>query len=314
MNPKVARMPLDKPVAFFVFNRPEPTSQVFDAIRDARPRQLLLIADGPRSDRPGEAAQVAAVRELVRRIDWPCEAATNFSEENLGCKKRVASGLQWVFDQVEEAIILEDDCLPSPGFFDWCNELLDRYRDDQRIACINGANALDGNATGDAYHFSKYFHCWGWATWRRVYRQFDASMQAWPSFRDSDQLAKLADHGDELLYWRRIFDAQFAGEIDSWGYPWQFMCWAHGQLSITPQKNLIANIGFGADATHTQRFEEDLANVSVAEFAELTSPQFPIRDKTTDLAMFIKCHLRRTGLRRTMWRIRRRVAQLRGAA
>lgn len=297
-------MPAQPPIAFFVFNRPEPTARVFEAIRRQRPDRLLIVGDGPRTERENEASVVQQVRDIVGRVDWPCEVATNFSSENLGCKQRVASGLKWIFEQVEEAIILEDDCLPSPDFFSFCGELLKRYRHDQRIAGVNGINTLPRSDASASYAFTNYFHCWGWATWRRVWKDYDVNMTRWPAFRQSNQLANVLDHVDEAIYWRGIFDAQHAGEIDSWDYAWQFMTLATGRLCISPAQNLISNIGFGADATHTSSQHDELSEQTVGRLAEIEHPEFITRNKHHDLQLFLHCHLRRRGLRRALWRLR----------
>jgi hypothetical protein len=159
---------VNTPIAFFIFNRPDTTARVFEAIRQAQPSKLLVVADGPRSTRPGEAEKCAATRAIIDQVDWECEVLTNYSDVNLGCRHRVSSGLDWVFEQVEEAIILEDDCLPHPTFFRFCEELLEWYRHDHRIVAISGDNFQNGHQSGEfSYYFSRYVHIWGWATWRR---------------------------------------------------------------------------------------------------------------------------------------------------
>ncbi|MEN2383889.1 MAG: hypothetical protein KA716_33360 [Gloeotrichia echinulata DEX184] len=154
-------MPLSTPIGFFIFNRPDLTAQVFEAIRQTKPHKLLVVADGPRF--PEEEEKCLKTREVIKSVDWDCEVLTNFSEINLGCKYRVYSGLDWVFSQVEEAIILEDDCLPTPSFFYFCQTLLQRYRDDERVMHISGNNFQFGQSrTPYSYYFSKYNHIWGW--------------------------------------------------------------------------------------------------------------------------------------------------------
>ncbi|MEW6491011.1 MAG: glycosyltransferase family 2 protein, partial [Cyanobacteriota bacterium] len=161
------------PVVFIIFNRPDTTQKVFEAIRQAHPPLLFVIADGPRPNKPGEDQKCAATRAIIDQVDWDCEVLTNYSEINLGCERRVSSGLNWVFDTVEEAIILEDDCLPHPTFFSFCEELLDYYRNDQRVMVITGQNVQFGRKRTDyTYYFSRYNHCWGWASWRRAWRSY----------------------------------------------------------------------------------------------------------------------------------------------
>jgi len=244
---------LKTPVAFFVFRRPDTTQQVFDRIAQARPRKLLLVADGPRQDRPGEADACRQVREIVARVDWPCEVSRNFSERNLGCGERMISGLNWVFSQVEEAIILEDDCLPDFSFFRFCEELLEKYRDDDRIAYISGDN-LVGKAGGpaDSFYFSRIGGIWGWATWRSEWQRYDRHLNDWPTIREQGLLKELFDEPEAIAFWNRIFDAMHDKTgPDTWDYQWLFTGLKNNSLTIVPSVNLITNIGFGANATHT---------------------------------------------------------------
>ena len=240
-------------VAFFVFNRPEPTARVFAEIRAARPPKLFVICDGPRSHRAGEAEKVAAVRKLIDDgIDWPCEVFRNYSEQNLGCRNRVSSGLAWTFSHVEEAIILEDDCLPSPDFFTFCDAMLERYRDDERIVHIAGCNfTAPYHRPHASYRFTYHSWIWGWATWRRVWQKYDFEMKTWDE-RLHVTRASFASAW-EAHYWLPTFEESRADLVkaNTWGVPWMYPCRSLGGLSILPAKNLIENIGFGADSTHT---------------------------------------------------------------
>lgn len=245
---------LTTPVAFLIFNRTDTTERVFAEIAKARPRKLLVVGDGPRANRSGEAEKVAATRAIIKRVDWDCEVLTNFSTLNLGCKRRVSSGIDWVFEQVEEAIILEDDCLPDPTFFRFCQEMLERYRQDQRIGMISGDNFQFGRRrNGDSYYFSKYVHVWGWATWRdRWAGCYDLTMARWPRIRDEGWLVDMAGNRQEAAFWQEIFERVYHGEIDTWDYQWVFANWVGNRMSIMPAVNLVSNIGFcRQDATHT---------------------------------------------------------------
>lgn len=235
-----------------IFNRPDLTRRIFEEIRRARPRQLLVVADGPRSDRLGESAKCAAARQVLSRVDWPCEVRTNFSETNLGCKRRISSGLTWVFSQVEEAIILEDDCLPHPTFFRFCEELLERYRDDERVFHISGTHyRFEGERTRESYYFSRYNFIWGWASWRRAWAHYDVEMKQWPQVRDGGWLNDFFGGKSKADPWIRSFQSIYDGEVDTWDYQWALAFWINHGLSIRPHVNLISNIGFGEDATHT---------------------------------------------------------------
>ena len=240
------------PVAFIIFNRPDTAERVFSEIAKARPSKLLVIADGPRLDRPGEIEKCNASRAIIDRIDWPCEVLTNYSEINLGCKNRVSSGIDWVFSQVEEAIILEDDCLPEASFFQFCEEMLERYRHDERIGMISGTNFLDNKiAIDDSYYFSKYMTIWGWATWRRAWKDYDVTIEFWPKLKNDGFLDSRISLKDERSYWYRAFDRVHSGAIDTWDYQWVLCNWIQSRLSVVPSINLISNIGFRPDATHT---------------------------------------------------------------
>lgn len=259
-------------VAFIIFNRPDTTDRVFAEIARARPPKLLVVGDGARANRAGEAAKVAATRSIINRVDWPCEVLTNFSDVNLGCKVRVSSGLDWVFEQVSEAIILEDDCLPNPTFFRFCEEMLERYRDDQRIGMISGDNFQFGHRlNNDSYYFSNINHIWGWATWRsRWQRDYDVTMKNWPEIRDEGRLADWIHLSAQEKFLTEIFDKVYQGQIDTWDYQWHFGSRINGRIAVMPNVNLISNIGFGVEATHTTGASE-FSNMPTAEM------QFPLK-------------------------------------
>ena len=203
---------------------------------------------------------------------------------NSGLKQRVVSGLEWVFNDFEEAIILEDDCLPDPTFFNFCQELLSRYRDDDRIVAVSGNNFQNGHVrTPYSYYFSKFFHCWGWASWRRTWKRFDALMSSWPAYRASGNLGFLSDAPGEESYWERMFDAAHRGQIDAWSYAWQYACWQDFGWTVLPERNLVSNIGFDEDATHTRRKISRLANLPTEPIPELNHPPFLVRHKEADL-------------------------------
>ncbi|WP_158747911.1 glycosyltransferase family 2 protein [Acidobacterium sp. S8] len=240
------------PVVLIVFNRPEPTRRVFAAIAKARPSRLLVIADGPRLDRLGESERCAEVRQIVSRIDWPCKVDTNFAAENMGCRRRVISGLNWVFSLVEEAIILEDDCLPDQSFFQYCTELLERYRENYHVGLIAGFNYEGSFRYPRSYYFSLLVPIWGWATWRRSWEQYDERMEGWPEARRGDLLERLFPNQSVIAYWEGIFDRMYDGTgPNTWDYQWTYTCWSRNWLNILPAKNLVQNIGFGEGATHT---------------------------------------------------------------
>ena len=276
---------LTAPVAFFIFNRPQTTARVFAEIRRAKPAHLLVIADGPREGVPDDAEKCAAARAVIEQVDWDCTVQKNYAAVNLGCKARMASGLDWVFATVEEAILLEDDILPHPTFFPFCQELLEKYRHDQRVMMISGCNFLFGHRrTADSYYFSRRVHCWGWATWRRAWQLYDVNMAAWPAFRDSGLLPEvLGPNKTHMLNWLNFMEATYQGLINTWDYQWVFTLWTQNGLAVMPHVNLISNIGFGPGATHTAMTESLMANLptTALEFP-LKHPQFMIRDLLAD--------------------------------
>lgn len=252
------------PIAFIIFNRPEVTLRIFSEIAKIKPKKLLVIGDGQRKGVPGEDIRVQETRAIIESVDWNCEVITNYSEINMGCKRRVSTGLDWVFSQVNEAIILEDDCLPNHSFFMFSQEMLEKYRSCPEIGMIAGINFQKGVQRGDAdYYFSKYMHIWGWATWSDRWRNcYDVDIKEWPEFSKSSEYAALTASPENGRYWSNIFNRVYRGEIDTWDYQWAFANWLHNRICIIPNFNLISNIGFGAGATHT-KIENPLSNLPV---------------------------------------------------
>lgn len=242
------------PILLVAFNRPEPTAKVFEAIRAAKPEVLYVATDGPRPGNHEDSAKVSRVRAITSQVDWPCLVKTLHRETNLGCKLAVSGAIDWFFQHESEGIILEDDCLPSGDFFPFCESLLTRYRDDSRIWSITGDNFQEGILRGEAsYYFSRYPHVWGWATWKRCWAHYDADMSFWPAWRNTSGFAKLFRDTAERRHWKYLFDRVHAGEINTWDFQWVAAAWRKGTLTVTPQRNLVTNIGFGPDATHTRR-------------------------------------------------------------
>lgn len=275
-------------VAFIIFNRPDTTRVVFEAIRSARPDRMFIIADGPRPNKEGEAERCAAARRIVDAgVDWPCEVYKNYSESNLGCRLRVSSGLTWVFEQVEHCIVLEDDCVPDPSFFPYCQSLLAKYRDDPRIMAISGDNfQLGRKRTKYSYYFSDIVHIWGWATWRRAWQKYDSELKMWPEIKRGNWLKDFLGNDEQVRYWTNCFDSCVAG-LNTWDYQWVFACWANRGLCILPSVNLISNVGFHADATHTTNSGGAAANMPTQPIRfPLVDPPFIIRDREADQFTF----------------------------
>jgi hypothetical protein len=264
--------PVRTPVALFLYRRPDTSAEVLDAVRAARPSRLLVVANAPREDVEGETELCAQTRALIERIDWDCEVSTEFAAEHLPQSARIESGLDWVFGQCEEAIILEDDCVPDPTFFPFCDELLELYRDDERVMSISGNNFqfLDP-ASEDSYYFSRYPHSWGWATWRRAWNHHDSAMTAWPELRDGGWLEQFFDDQGEIAYWMHTMETSYR-DHDAWDRAWLLACWVRGGMHAIPNVNLVTNVGFRHDATHTTPVQGQLlANLPTEPMA------FPLR-------------------------------------
>lgn len=248
------------PVLFLIFNRPDLTQRVFERIREARPRQLFIAADGPRSDVPNDQEMCAHARQIIDMVDWECEIYTLFREKNLGCKRAVSSAIDWFFEHVEEGIILEDDTLPDQSFFRFCEELLERYRDEPRVAAISGSHPFDDDVEiEESYFFSRYNRIWGWATWRRAWEFNDVDIKFWPELKAHGGHYSFFYGPEEAKYYENIWDRCYRDEIDTWDYQWFLSKLLHFSCTAVSAKNLVSNIGFGPEATHTHNVN-DLAN------------------------------------------------------
>lgn len=264
-------MPLNTPVAFIIFKRPDLTQVIFNAIREAQPKQLFVIADGPRSSE--ELEECKKTRDIIKQVDWDCELSTRFLEKNIGGPYCCSSGISWVFTQVETAIILEDDCLPSSSFFEFCQQLLNFYKDNEQIMHITGNNFQRGQSrTKYSYYFSKYTTSWGWATWRRAWEKFDLNLSSWLDSQPKKMLNKICSSEKEVQYWTYIFNSVFSKESVHWDYAWQYACWYHNGLTVVPDVNLVSNLGFGVHATHTKNLNSPFANLPKGEISPLYHP------------------------------------------
>lgn len=255
--------PLQTAVLFLVFNRPDTTSRVFEAIRQAKPPRLYVSADGPREGRDGEAELVSRVRGIATAVDWPCEVKTLFREENLGCKYAVSGAITWFFEQEEKGIILEDDCLPSQSFFWFCESMLNIFGKNDGIMCVTGTNITCGLSFDGDYFFSKYALMWGWASWARAWQKYDVELSNWPSKNgQSEQLRTLGlGKKTEIMLWKKLLSKTQNNKIDTWDFQWIYSCWLYDGLTVAPAKNLVKNLGFGENATHTlgtDRYRSDL--------------------------------------------------------
>ena len=279
---------MEVPILLIAWRRPHTLRQVIDAIRPVSPTRLFVACDGPNANRPSEAEKVAATRAVIEReIDWPCQIERLYSDVNQGCSVGPIRAINWFFDQVEEGIILEDDCVPHPDFFPYCTTLLERYRYDTRVWCISGSNFQNGQWRGDgSYYFSRYNHCWGWASWRHCWQHYDADLSRWPALRDSGLLEAIFEDLCERDYWSAIWQRTHAKTepITWWDYQWMYACLANSALTALPNRNLVSNVGFGPDGTHTTSVAEPM--VADQALGQLIHPSFVLRDASADRFSF----------------------------
>ncbi|HNR86816.1 MAG TPA: hypothetical protein PKM65_00580 [Spirochaetota bacterium] len=271
------------PILFIIFNRPETTRLVFERIRQAKPTRLFVSADGPRSSVPDEAERCREARAIVERIDWDCEVKTFFKDSNCGCRVMVSSAITWFFDNVEEGIILEDDCLPDMSFFPFCAELLERYRNDNRIYMISGNNFQFGVKRGTgSYYFSKTNHIWGWASWRRAWRQYDVTLASFPEFKRNNIIQNIFVKKKEQRQWMRNFQLVYNGKLNTWDHQWAYAILTNNGMSIMPNVNLVSNIGFATGATHTTAGGNIFADMKTEPIGEIIHPPFTVPDLEAD--------------------------------
>jgi hypothetical protein len=291
MSPSATAVPLRVPVLLIIFNRPDTTKEVFEAIRKAKPPRLYVAADGPRPGVKSDVIKCREARQIVDRVDWDCEVKTLFRESNLNCGIAPSSAFTWFFEHEEEGIILEDDCLPSQSFFWYCQELLERYKNDYRVMHIGGNNFLQGwqKDRDYSYYFSRSGHIWGWATWRRAWKHFDFNISLYPKLKQKDYFSNFFLNWPEKFYRLRKFDKTVNknGKVDWWDYQWDFARYIHSGLAIVPKVNLVKNIGFGDIATHTTNGETYTAKMEAAEIElPLQHPPFLIRDVESERKYF----------------------------
>jgi hypothetical protein len=265
---------LHTPILFLIFNRADTTAKVFERIREIKPEKLYVSADGPRANNPGEAERCEQTRKIIDGVDWECEVHRNFSNENLGCKKGVAKGINWFFENVEEGIIIEDDCILEDSFFTFTEEMLSKYRNDERIMHIGAANFQDGKKRGEAsYYFSKFCHVWGWATWRRAWKHYDVQIRSFEKFISENKIAKILPDEKMQAHWMKLFKTVYDNALDTWDFQWVYTVWEQNAMSIIPNVNLVSNIGFGEEATHTKDAGHEFAEIAAGKISEIIHPE-----------------------------------------
>jgi len=301
---------LVEPVLFLVFNRPETTVRVFEAIRAAKPPRLYVAADGPRTGYQGEAECCAEVRRIATAIDWPCEVKTLFRESNLGCRDAVSSAVTWFFDNETEGIILEDDCLPCLDFFLFAQTLLERYRNDIRVMQICGGNFSSGLKFGRAsYYFSKYAHIWGWASWRRAWQHYDVDMKDLPSFLSCRMLECIFPWQPVVQRrWEQILRKTYerSPDFNTWDCQWTYALFKQGGLCLFPNLNLVMNIG--GDGTHNVNAK--LMSIPFGSLGEISHPEFPLPDLEADRLLYNTFYANRNFFIRLFLRGRRELQRI----
>lgn len=280
----------DKPVAIFTFNRPQLTERLIGILAQLKPSRILVVSDGPRPDVADDEKKCSDVRRLFENLPWECHIDRNFAARNMGSFARNSSGLGWVFEQVEEAIILEDDCLPDPSFFAYCEELLERYRDNPRVGLISGNNFLNSKYQHgqSSYLYSAYATTWGWASWRSTWQKVNLDMPYWTEFRDSGKLRESVLTSVEEKYWKNIYNSILMGRMkNAWDYQLILTCLKFNLFTVIPSANLVSNVGFGPDGTHCFDESWPMNNVPRAALElPLVHPADIQRDALVDYEIF----------------------------
>lgn len=270
------------PILTIHFNRPEISKHLFAKLKEVKPNKLFIAIDGPREDRPGEDKLVEEVKSVFKDIDWECEVHTLYQEKNLGCRYAVTAAIDWFFSQVEYGIILEDDCIPHISFFDYSEEVLTKYEHDERVMVVTGSNFQDENVRGDgSYFFTRYIHIWGWATWKRAWDLYHPTWDKYTTFRERGLIKQLYKRENEQRFWEGNFNA-IADGLDTWDYQWVFTVLANNGLTVAPNVNLISNIGFNSQATHTYDSDNPLSDRPTEPIGKIVHPTFMLVDQEAD--------------------------------
>lgn len=289
------------PILFLLFNRPETTGRVFDVIKVTKPRQLFIAADGPRTYIKNEKEVCDSLKKtIIDSIDWDCEVKTLFRESNLGCQEAVSSAITWFFSHTEQGIILEDDCVPALDFFSYCEYMLEKYKDNRDIAMISGTNFFMGQEDYlESYFFSKHFAIWGWATWKNKWDNLYVNeLTDWPEKRKQKWIYKVFENKNIAKFYTMTFDKMSDGLFDTWDINWNYSLLDHNQLTITPTKNLISNIGISG--THSDYVDQQFFYMKTGTFdsSHVVSPAFVKQNEILD-----KIQYENTGLGLFSWKI-----------
>jgi len=256
------------PVLFIIFNRPNTTQKVFDVIKKIKPKYLFIAADGPRSDKPGEIDLCKQTRNIIKQVNWNCNLTILNRDTNFGCGRAVSSAITWFFNQVDHGIILEDDCLPDITFFNYCQNLLEKYKNTPQIMHITGYQFIQNYQSSYSYYFAKNMHCWGWASWSDRWKFYDFDLSDY----SENNFKNLSSNKSVITYWISVLNMMKRHEIDTWDYQWAFAIIANKGLCINPSKNLVTNIGFGNSSTHTSEKNNPSANLPTYPLKKIFHP------------------------------------------
>jgi len=289
-------MNFNTPILFITYKRFDEALEVFQAIASVRPSRLYFASNKNKTNVASEKHQISRVRSLVDRIDWPCEVFLRYPSHHLNVQQSIYNAITWFFDHEEAGIILEDDCVPHQDFFFYCQELLGRYREESCIWAISGNSFLeDRYPLRDSYYFSKYFHCWGWASWRRVWERFDLEMVMLPYLLSNYSRYSLFDTFAEQAYWLRLWKKVFTYGVPlTWDYQFLFNILVNRGLVVYPAKNLVKNIGFGPNAENTTDGMSPLSHVS--SLLPIQHPRFIVRNSDADKYNFITAYMKKSCL------------------
>jgi hypothetical protein len=265
----------DVPILLIVFKRKDTLLKILEVIQQINPSKIYIASDAAKSDNPDDLKKNEAVKKCIESFPFSCEVVTNFQKENLGCGKGPKAAIDWFFKHEEIGIILEDDCLPDVSFFEFCRSLLQTYENDYRIMSISGNNYLSNNINiSSSFYFTKYPNIWGWATWRRAWKLMDWEMNDYIKFINQNTLSEYVNTQSEFWYWKKIFDNVYNNEsaIECWDYQWLYSIWKNHGYGIAPAVNLVKNIGFDDDATHTNHQPIWYNNVTIEKLTSITYP------------------------------------------
>ncbi|QEM10526.1 nucleotide-diphospho-sugar transferase [Mucilaginibacter rubeus] len=280
------------PILLLTFTRLDTTIRVFERIKEQKPKYLFIASDGPRANNDQDVSKINAVKEyILNGIDWDCEVKTLFREHNMGCGLAVSSGISWFFEQVEYGIILEDDCLPHPDFFSFCEENLEYYKNDDHVWAISGTNLQGGHKRGhSSYYFSNYGGIWGWATWSKAWKSYDYHMKDLDKMLKKNFLSKIFNDKNQQAFWAKTLTK--AKNIDTWDYQWHYNTWLYNGISIVPNVNLIDNIGFGNAGTHTMNkpLWYDRLTLGTNALGYIKHPANIMVDEQADNFLFENCY------------------------